>query len=91
MSVTVKRNANVLSLHHTGFFFFIPSSVHKPHFKIHGFGQAVKYNSVCGQDMCRELREWGSNTLECKEIIAHLELKTTVLHTELDIFLLKSS
>lgn len=41
--------------------------VHKPHLKIHGFGQAVKYNSVCGQDMCRELREWGSNTLECKE------------------------
>ena len=46
-----------------GFFFlYIPSRVHKPHFKIHGFGQAVKYNSVCGQDMCRELREWGSNT-----------------------------
>ena len=35
--------------------------------------------------------ENGVQTLECKEIIAHLELKTTVLHTELDIFLLKSS
>ena len=61
MSVTIKRNANVLSLHHTVlFFFFIPSRVHKPHFKIQGFRQAVKHNSVCGQDVCQELREWSS-------------------------------
>ena len=41
-------------------FFSVPSRVHKPHLKIQGFRQAVKHNSVCGQDVCQELREWSS-------------------------------
>lgn len=48
------------------FFFFITSRVHKPHLKIQGFRQAVKHNSVCGQDERQELRV-EFNTPECKE------------------------